>query len=113
MRMGGGDATGARRMNRRMNREGGGVDHVSAFDDLAFVVDQDQIRDANLAEIHAERIDPEMVRLFGVARSDVPRDAFVKSEFGEETERRCQSPFPVQPLLFDRVESRRLRQIEW
>src|SRR5215510_14755854 len=76
------------------------------------MVDQDQVGDANLAEIHAEGVDPEMVLLFGVARGDVPRDAFVKPEFGEEAEGGGQPLFPMLSLLLDRIESRRHRQIE-
>src|SRR5262249_45030031 len=112
MGMGGGHAIGTRRVNRRVNGEGGGVDQVFALDNLSFGVDQDQVRDANLAEIHSEWIDPEMVEHFRVARGDVSRHAFIKPEFGEEAECGGQSLFSVQPLLLDRIESRRLRQIE-
>src|SRR5262245_59501171 len=95
MRVGGGHRIGARRVNRRVDGEGGDVDRVFALDDLAIMVDQDQIRDANLAEIHAEGIDPEMILFFGVARGDVPCDAFVEPEFGEEAEGGGQPLLPM------------------
>src|SRR5262249_60217213 len=79
---------------------------------LRFMVDQDKVGDSNLAEIHPEGVDPEMILFFRVARGDVPRDAFVKPEFGEEAEGGGQPLFPMQPLLLDRIESRRHRQIE-
>lgn len=53
-----------------------------------------------------------MVCPFGIARSDVPRDAFVETEFGEETEGGGQTLLAVQPFFFGRFESRRLRQLE-
>src|SRR5262245_13440996 len=112
MRVGGRHTIGARRVNRRVDGEGGDVDRGAALDDLAFMVDQDQVGDPNLAEIHAERVDPEMVMFFRVARRDVPRDAFVEPEFGEEAQGGGQPLFPMQPLFLDRFEIRRHRQIE-
>ena len=49
---------------------------------------------------------------FASRRVRVPRDAFVEPEFGEEAEGGGQSLFPMQPLLLDRIEIRRHRQIE-
>ena len=40
--------------------------------------------------MHSERIDPEMIRPFGIAGGDVPRDAFIESEFCEQPEGRRQ-----------------------
>src|SRR5215467_11424951 len=113
MRMGGGDAIGARRMDGRMDRKRGPVHRVFAFDHFALAVDQDQVRNADLTEIHSEGVDPEMVVLFGVARGNVPGDAFVEPELGEEAEGGGQPLLAVQSLFLDRIESRWLRQVKW
>src|SRR5262245_47628757 len=96
-----------------MNGESGDIDHALTFDDRALVIDQNQIRDANPAEAHAERVDPEMIRPLRVARRDVSGRPFIEPVDREETKGRRQSLFAMQSFLFDAAEGRRRRQSEW
>ena len=81
--MGGGDRVGPRGVDARMNDEGGGVDRIAALDDVPFMVAADQVRDLDLTEMDAERIDPERVGKLRIARGDVSGDSFVEAEFRE------------------------------
>jgi len=45
---------------------------------------QSQIPDANLPEVHPERIDPEVVQALRIASGDVSGNAFVEPEAREE-----------------------------
>ena len=110
MGMGGGDRVRPRGVDARMNDEGGGVDRIVALDDGALVVAADQVRDLDLAEMDAERIDPERVRKLRIARGDVPRDPLVEAEFREQPESRRQPLLAMQPLVREIVEFRRRRQ---
>src|SRR5579859_851028 len=80
-----------------------------AFHDFALMIDEDEIRNANLAEMHTKRIHPEMIQPFGVARGDVPRHAFIESTAREQAERTRKFFFPVTPLLGEGGENRRPR----
>jgi hypothetical protein len=66
--------------------EGGFVDVARAFDDFAAFVDENEVGDADVSEMHAEGVDPEAIGMFGVACGDVAGDAFAETEFGEEAE---------------------------
>src|ERR1700730_18321544 len=94
-----GDHVRPRVMHAGMNRKRRAVQRMLAFDNFALGVDQHQVGHPNLTEVHAERIDPEMVWLLAIARRDVPRDAFVESEFREESERSGETLFAM-PALF-------------
>ena len=59
-----------------------------ALDDLALVVDEEQVGHPDVAEVHAERVDPEVVEQLGVAGGDVAGDALVEPELAEQAERR-------------------------
>jgi hypothetical protein len=48
-----------------------------------------------VSERLSERVDPEVVGQFGVPGGDVPRDAFLVAEMGEQAERRRQALFAV------------------
>jgi len=97
-------------MDARIDDEGRGVNRITALDDVALVIAADQVRDVDLAEMDAERIDPEGVRKLRVARSDVPRDPLVEAKLGEET-KACGEPLlPMQSLGRQIVELRRHRQ---
>src|SRR3954466_12024403 len=82
-----------------MDRKRGAVHGPVALHDVAVVVDQDQIRDADLREVHAERVDPEVVQPLGVAGGDVPRTALVEAAAREEPERGREPLLAVQPLV--------------
>jgi len=79
--------------------EGGAVDGTVAFHHLALVVDQDQVRRADVPEVHAERVDPEVVGPLRIAGGDVPGDPFVEAELGEEAEGGGQALLPVEALV--------------
>ncbi len=96
----------------RVNGEGCAVDRILPFHHLAVVVYQNQIGDANLAEVHAERIDPEMIEVFGVAGGDVSGDAFIESEAREQAEGSGQALLAVLALLGDGGKGRRSGNVE-
>ena len=68
----------------RVDREGGGVHRVAALDDLAGVVDQDQVADPDVGERRPERVDPEVVGELGVAGRDMTRHALLEAERAEQ-----------------------------
>ena len=109
--MRGGDHVGPRRVHLRVDRERGAVHHRVALDDLAGVVDADQVGDADVLEVHPERVDPEVVEVLGVAHGDVAGDALVEAELAEQPERRREPLLAVQALLLDRVELREEAQV--
>ena len=86
-------------MNARVNGEGGEIDFGAAFDDFAGMIHQNQIGSANLAEVHAKGIHPEMIEALGIARGDVAGDAFVKAEPREEAKGGGEALFAVAALF--------------
>ena len=74
------------------------------LDHLALVVDQDQVGHPDVAEVHAEGVDPEVVGPLGITGGDVPGHPFVEAELGEQPERGRQPLLAVEPLLVGRVE---------
>ena len=84
-----------------MDRERGLVERPLALDDRALVADEQQVADPDVAEVHAERIDPEVVGQLGVAGGDVAGHALVEAESAEESEGRGEVLLSVQPFLFD------------
>ena len=97
----GGDHVGTRLVDRRVDHERGTVDRPAAVDDVAGVVDQEQVADPHVAEAHAERVDPEVVGELGVADRDVPGDAFAEPDATEDAQRAGQLLLAVQALLLD------------
>src|SRR5438874_2306202 len=100
MRMRGRDHIRSRRMHLRMNCESGDIDGTLPVHDLAAMIHENEIRDANLAEMHPKRIDPEMFRPFRIAGRDVAGNAFIVSEFREQPERRSEPLLAMAPFLF-------------
>ena len=70
---------------------------------------QNQIGDANLAEVHAERVHPEMIEPLRIAGGDVAGDAFVKTEAGEQTKRGGEPLHAVTALFGGRGKDGRAR----
>lgn len=66
-----------------MDGEGGSVDGLVALDDVAGLIDENQVRDADLGEVPRERVQPEVVGEDGVAHGNVPGDALVETTGGE------------------------------
>lgn len=94
--VGGGDDVRAGVVDGAVDHEGGGVEQpaVAAVDDLALVVDADQVRGVDERERDAERVHPERVRLDRVAQRDVASDAFVEAVLrvekrGQRSRSRC------------------------
>ena len=99
--MGGGDHVGPGRVYLRVDRERRGVHALVAFDHLPVVVHEQQVGHRDLAEVHCERIDPEVVEQLGVARRDVAGDAFVEPVAREPAERGGEALLTVQPFGFE------------
>ena len=100
----GGDDVGARRVHGGVDGERSRVDRSVALDDLTGVAHEDQVRDADVAEAHAEGVHPEVVGQLRVACGDVPGDALGEAEATEQPERPGQLLLAVQALLLHRVE---------
>jgi hypothetical protein len=63
----------------RVDSKRGGVDGLVALDDIAILVHEDEIRDADLREVLGEGIQPEVVCEDRVSHGDVSCDALVES----------------------------------
>src|SRR5882757_7191692 len=94
-----------------MNGKRSGVDRPMALNDLAAVIDADQVGDLDQAKVHPERIDPERVDEFRIARGDVTDHPLVKAEFREQPEACRKALLAMQALLADRLEYRWARQV--
>ena len=103
MGMRGADHVRAGGMDLRMDGERGLVQRSVALDDRAVMAHQQQVAHPDVPEVHAERIDPEVIGQLRIACGDVARDALVEAEAAEQAERRRQVLFAVQTLLFDRA----------
>jgi hypothetical protein len=93
-----------------VNRKGRDVDRSRTFDDIAVLIDTDEVGGFDLAETHAERIDPERVGELRVARRDVACDPFAEAERGEDAEAAGKALLAVLPLLGGSAEHR-LREL--
>ena len=101
VRVGGGDDVGPGLVDRRVEHEGGPVHRLVAVDDVAVVVDEDEVADAHVAEAEAERVDPEVVGELGVADRDVAGDALAEAEAAEDAQRAGELLLAVEALLLD------------
>ena len=70
------------------------------------VVHEQNVPDPDLLEVHAERVDPEVVVELGVAGGDVPGRTLVEAEVPEQAEGGGEPLLAVPPLLFDAAELR-------
>ena len=93
-----------------MDGEGRDVDRPVALDHAARRVDADQVRHPDLAEVHAERIDPEGIGELRVARGDVAGNSLAEAEGGEDPEPAGQ-PLLAVPALLDEIGENRRRQL--
>src|SRR5439155_14801866 len=59
--VGGGNYIGPGRVHLGVDDEGGGVDGPVAAHHVALVVDEQQVGHADVAEVHGEGVDPEVV----------------------------------------------------
>src|SRR4051794_29238829 len=97
-------------MDLRVDGECRPVERPVAVDELAAIVDQQQILYTDLLEAHPERIDPEVIEPLGVARGDVSRDSFIEPELAEQAERGSETLLAVPALVVNRREGRELRR---
>jgi hypothetical protein len=84
---------------------------VLALDDLPMMIHQDQVGRADLAEMHPERIYPEMVEAFGVAGRDMAGYAFIKFETRKEAKCGGKHALAMQALLGRGGKFGRLRNV--
>src|ERR1035437_550875 len=102
-----GDDVGSRGVHGRVDHERRSIDRAFALDDLTFVVDEDQVRNPDVAKVHAEGIDPEVVEQFGVTDRDVPGDALGEAQLAEYAKGAGETLLAVTALGFDRRKGRR------
>jgi len=69
-----------------MNRKCGAVDWPISVDEFAIVIHADEVRDPDLFEVHAKRIQPKSIGMLGVSCCDVPRNSLVKAEAPKQPE---------------------------
>lgn len=62
---------------------------LTAVDNLALLVDEDQVRCFDQAERGAEGVHPEGAWVYGVTERDVAGDAFLQAVFAEDAEGGC------------------------
>src|SRR3989442_3694525 len=105
-----GDDVRTRRMHVGVNRKGRGIQGILAFHHLAAMIHQDQVRDADLAEVHPERIHPEVIPAFWIAGGDVACHSFVEAEAGKEPEGSGKPLFAMLSLLFERSKRQRCKK---
>ncbi|GAA3117739.1 hypothetical protein GCM10020254_75760 [Streptomyces goshikiensis] len=108
----GGDHVGAGGVDRGMDHEPGPVDRAPAVADRPLVVDEDQVADPDVPEGHAERVDPEHVRVLRVPHGDVSRDPFGETEPAEDAAGAREPLLAVLALLRRVLEHRRQGQFE-
>lgn len=73
-------------VNSTVDGERGSVDGLVPLHDPAFLVDEDQVRHLDLGEVHAQGVQPEVVRQYWVPDTDVAGDALVVAALGEDAE---------------------------
>src|SRR5438093_5417252 len=111
MGVGGGNHFGTRSMDTGMDRKRRGIDWLIPLDHLALFVNQDQVRNPNLSEVEAKGIDPETIRVLGVADGDMAGNALVKTEPGEQAERGGEPLLAVAALFLEGGKRRGRREV--
>src|SRR5215469_1546525 len=91
-------------MDARVDRERRNVDLLFTFNDFAFRVHQNQIGNADMPEMRAEGIDPEVIRPFRIARRDMPGHTLVETELRKKTKAGGQALFAMTAFLPYRCE---------
>src|SRR5579859_2758502 len=99
MRVRRGNHIRSRSVYLRMNRKCRSIYRMVAFDDLAPMVHQNQVRRADLPEMHPERVHPEMVQPFRVAGRDVAGHSFIKCKTRKQAKCGGEHALAMQALL--------------
>ena len=102
-----------RGVHLRVDGKSRSIYRIISFDYIAAMIHQNQIGRANLAEVHAERIHPEMVELLRIARRDVPGNSFIESETRKEPKCGGQHPLAMQPFLCGGGKNWRPRDVQY
>src|SRR5260370_6335927 len=76
---------------------------------FSLVIDQDEVGDASLVEMHPKGIDAEMIKPLRISGGDMAGAAFVKAITREKTERRREALLAVTALFGKRSKDRRAR----
>lgn len=97
---------GPRAVDARVDGERRRIHRVLALHDAPVVVDEHQVGHRDAAEVHAQRVDPEVVRENGVARADVARDTGVEAMHREDAKACSQALLQVQALVLRAGEHR-------
>src|ERR1700735_657217 len=113
MRVCGSNHVGARRVHLRVDGKSRGIDGIFSLDNFAVVIHQNQVGRFYLAKVHSERVHPEMVELFRIARSDMTGYSFVESELRKKPKRGGQHLFAMTALLRCGGKSRRSRHVQY
>lgn len=90
-------------VDRAMNSKRGRVDRLDALHHKSFLVDEHQIRDADLGEVGGQWVEPKVVRQNRVADRDVTGHAFVVAAVGKDAESGGEVLFAVLTLFLGRV----------
>ncbi len=89
------------------------IDGMISFHNVAAMIYQNQIRRANLAEVHPEWVHPEVVELLRIARGDMSRHSFIESEALKKTECGSKHLLAVQALFGGGGEHKRPRNVQY
>jgi len=89
-------------MNRGMDDEAGLIDGSIADQNIAVVIDELKIRHFDQTEVLRQRIDPESIRMLGIANGDMAGEPLIETVAGEQPKGRSQTLLSMQPLLLDR-----------
>ena len=108
MGVGSGHHVGSGHVEASVDSEGRLVQGVLTVEDLAGVVDQQEVRYSDVAERRSKGIHPEGVIVLRVPDGDMAGHSLAKPEFSEDSKCGCQPFLPV-PTLFSQV--RELRDL--
>ena len=97
-------------VNPRVNRKSRLIHRQHPFHHIAAVVYTDQIRNFDLTEMHAKRIDPKSVCELWVTCRDVTSHTFIKTKTREQPKSCCQHLFAVNTFVLNIAELLGLRQ---
>ena len=99
MRVGSGHHVGSGHMEASVDSEGRLVQGVLTVEDLARVVDQQQVRYSDVAERHSKGVYPEGVIVLRVPDGDVTGYSLAEPEFSKDSKSCCQPFLPVSALF--------------
>src|SRR5450631_3700240 len=97
----------------RVNCKRCAIYRMFALDNFATMVHQNQVRCADLTEMHPERIHPEMVWSFRIASRNVTGYSFIESETRKQAKCSGKHALAVQAFLGRRGKFRRLRNVRY